>query len=254
MSEIKSDYLVIGSGIAGLTFALEVAEHGEVSLITKSTLDNTNTTLAQGGVAAVMLNEDSPEDHSRDTHIAGAGLCHKDAVDVMVNEESERIHDLAKRGVEFDKKSNGNYDLAREGGHSFHRVLHVADQTGLSIQKTLIERINEHPRIHVYEHHMAVELITDHHVLSNLQSAFNRPVMSIFFIPITHCWRQAELPEFTYIPQIRASQPGTVLQWHIAQGSESLIWNLFSSIPLRFMNLVRNLFLLQKPVADWGVF
>lgn len=173
MSEIKSDYLVIGSGIAGLTFALEVAEHGEVSLITKSTLDNTNTTLAQGGVAAVMLDEDSPEDHLKDTHIAGAGLCHKDAVDVMVNEASERIRDLAKRGVKFDKRSDGEYDLAREGGHSYHRVLHVADQTGLSIQKTLIDRIKEHPKIHVYEYHMAVELITDHHVLSNLQSAFN---------------------------------------------------------------------------------
>ena len=173
MSEIKSDYLVIGSGIAGLTFALEVAEYGEVSLITKSSMENTNTSLAQGGVAAVVLDEDDPEDHAEDTYIAGAGLCHKDAVELLVKEASQRIKDLVKRGVVFDLKEDGSYDLAREGGHSFARVLHVADQTGKSIQETLIARVREHPNIHVYEYHMAVELITDHHVLSNLQSAFN---------------------------------------------------------------------------------
>jgi L-aspartate oxidase len=173
VSEIKSDYLVIGSGIAGLTFALEVAEYGDVSLITKSHMGNTNTSLAQGGVAAVILDDDDPQDHAEDTYIAGAGLCHKDAVEVMVREASQRINDLVKRGVTFDKKADGSYDMAREGGHSAARVLHVADQTGKSIQETLIDRVREHPNIHIYEHHMAVELITDHHVLSNLQSAFN---------------------------------------------------------------------------------
>ena len=173
MSEIKSDYLVIGSGIAGLTFALEVAEFGEVSLITKDKLCNTNTTLAQGGVAAVILDEDQPEDHAKDTYIAGAGMCHRDAVDVMVKEASQRIKDLVDRGVKFDQKNDGSYDLAREGGHSCARILHVADQTGKSIQETLVDRVKEHPNITIYEDHMAVELITDHHVLSNLQSAFN---------------------------------------------------------------------------------
>ncbi|MEA3391747.1 MAG: FAD-dependent oxidoreductase, partial [Candidatus Marinimicrobia bacterium] len=115
MSQIKTDYLVIGSGIAGLTFALKVAEFGEVSLITKSSLDNTNTVLAQGGIAAVILDNDNTEDHAQDTHIAGAGLCHKDAVDIMVKEASRRIDELAKRGVEFDRKKDGSFDLAREG-------------------------------------------------------------------------------------------------------------------------------------------
>lgn len=173
MSEIKSDYLVIGSGVAGLTFALEVAEYGEVSLLTKSTLENTNTSLAQGGVAAVILQDDDPEDHANDTYVAGAGLCHKDAVEVLVKEASQRINDLVERGVVFDKNPDGSYDMAREGGHSSARVLHVADQTGKSMQNTLTERVKEHPNIHIYEQHMAVELITDHHVLSNLQSAFN---------------------------------------------------------------------------------
>ena len=173
MSEIKTNYLVIGSGIAGLTFALKVAEFGEVSLVTKSSLDNTNTALAQGGVAAVITDEDDTENHAKDTNIAGAGLCHHDAVDVLVKEASRRIEELIDLGVEFDLKDDGSFDLAREGGHSHHRILHVADETGRKLQEILIKRVKNHPSIHIYEHHMAVELITDHHVLSNLQSAFN---------------------------------------------------------------------------------
>ncbi len=173
MSQIKSDYLVIGSGVAGLSFALDVAEFGEVSLITKSTLCETNTTLAQGGISAVTDPDDDPESHAKDTHIAGADICHDDAVEVLVKDASGRIEDLVRWGVNFDKEKDGSFDLAREGGHSHHRILHVADQTGKSIQSTLVERVKEHPNIQVYENHMAVELITDHHVLSNLQSAFN---------------------------------------------------------------------------------
>lgn len=173
MSQFKSDYLVIGSGVAGLTFALKVADFGNVSIITKSTLENTNTSLAQGGVAAVVHEDDDVENHAVDTYIAGAGLCHKDAVEFMVTEAPHRIQDLIGLGLNFDLQSNGSFDLAREGGHSHHRILHVADQTGKSIQKTLIDRVKAHPNIHIYEKHMAVELITDHHVLSNLQSAFN---------------------------------------------------------------------------------
>ena len=173
MSQIKTDYLVIGSGVAGLTFALKVAEFGEVSLITKSSLDNSNTVLAQGGIAAVITDDDDTENHAKDTHIAGAGLCHKDAVDVLVKEASRRIEELIDLGLKFDAKEDGSFDLAREGGHSHHRILHVADETGRKVQETLIKRVKSHPNIHIYEHHMAVELITDHHVLSNLQSAFN---------------------------------------------------------------------------------
>ncbi|RKY52578.1 MAG: L-aspartate oxidase, partial [Candidatus Neomarinimicrobiota bacterium] len=173
MSEIKTDYLVIGSGVAGLTFALKVAEFGDVNLITKSSLANTNTVLAQGGVAAAITFDDDPENHAKDTYIAGAGLCHKDAVDVLVKEASRRIEELIDLGVKFDINDDGSYDLAMEGGHSYHRILHVADETGKKIQEILIKQVKDHPNIHIYEHHMAVELITDHHVLSNLQSAFN---------------------------------------------------------------------------------
>jgi len=121
----------------------------------------------------VTTDDDDTENHAKDTHIAGAGLCHKDAVDVLVNEASRRIQELIDLGVKFDANKDGSFDLAREGGHSHHRVLHVADETGKNIQEILIKRVKDHPNIHIYEQHMAVELITDHHVLSNLQSAFN---------------------------------------------------------------------------------
>ncbi len=173
MNQIKSDYLVIGSGIAGLSFALKVAEYGKVNIITKSELNNTTTILAQGGVAAVVAKDDDIEYHAKDTQIAGAGLCHSDAVEIMVKEAPQRINELINYGVTFDAKDDGSFDLAREGGHSKYRILHVADQTGKNIQEKLIERIREHPNIHIYEQHMVVELITDHHVLNNLQSAFN---------------------------------------------------------------------------------
>ncbi|MDD3965883.1 MAG: L-aspartate oxidase [Candidatus Marinimicrobia bacterium] len=173
MNRIKSDYLVIGSGIAGLSFALKVAEFGTVNIITKSHLDDTNTALAQGGVAAVISAEDDIESHVRDTHVAGAGLCHEDAVNVMVSDASSRIRELLDYGVPFDVTRNGDFDLAREGGHSRFRILHVADETGRSIQEVLIKKVREHPNICIYEDHMAVELISDHHVLNNLQSAFN---------------------------------------------------------------------------------
>ena len=173
MSEIRSDYLVIGSGVAGLTFALEVAAHGRVHMITKSYPGNTNTAMAQGGVAAVIAEEDDFSLHAEDTRVAGDGLCHDDAVNVMVKEAPERIRELIDAGVKFDLKDNGQYDLAREGGHSRYRILHVADETGRYIQEKLLEKVREHPNIRIFEDHMAVELITDHHVLDNLQSAFN---------------------------------------------------------------------------------
>jgi L-aspartate oxidase len=173
MNKIQSDYLVIGSGIAGLSFALKVAEFGKVHVITKSRLDNTNTVLAQGGVAAVISEEDNIQSHVQDTHIAGAGLCHEDAVNLMVRDAPKRIRELIDYGVSFDTNGSGTFDLAKEGGHSHYRILHVADETGRNIQEVLMRKVRENPNIKIFEEHMAVELITDHHVLNNLQSAFN---------------------------------------------------------------------------------
>jgi L-aspartate oxidase len=170
---IKSDYLVIGSGVAGLSFALKVADHGKVNIISKSEASESNTSYAQGGIASVTDTSDSIQKHIDDTLVAGAGLCHRDAVELSLSEAPERIKDLIDWGVKFTKNENGKFDLAKEGGHSEHRILHADDLTGAEIQRALLERARKHPNIEIFENHFAIDIITEHHVLGNLQSAFN---------------------------------------------------------------------------------
>jgi L-aspartate oxidase len=160
----RTDFLVIGSGIAGLTFALKAVRLGKVSIVTKSTLDESNTRYAQGGIAAVFSEPDNFEKHIRDTLIAGDGFCNEEVVRMVVNEAPERIKDLIKLGVSFDKKADGSYDLAREGGHTEHRILHHKDNTGEAIQKVLTEKVRKDPNIEIYENHFAIEILTQHHL------------------------------------------------------------------------------------------
>ncbi|MFW5762228.1 MAG: L-aspartate oxidase [Cyclobacteriaceae bacterium] len=173
MKPIRSDYLVIGSGLAGLSFALKVADQGTVNIITKKKVKESNTNYAQGGIAAVFSEDDDLELHKHDTLIAGAGLCHQDAVEVLVKEGPARIQELIDWGVQFSKKNNQQYDLAKEGGHSRNRIFHAKDMTGAEVEKTLIQQIKNHPNIKVYEGHQAIDLITEHHVLGNLRADFN---------------------------------------------------------------------------------
>lgn len=158
------DFVVIGSGIAGLSFALKAAEKGSVALVTKRRLADSNTAWAQGGVACVVSEEDSFELHVRDTLVAGAGLCNEDAVRAVVTEGPKRIAELIALGMNFDERDLGNgekeLDLAREGGHSKRRVLHFQDTTGFAIERTLVDRIGDHPAITVLENHMAVDFLT----------------------------------------------------------------------------------------------
>ncbi|MEN8157529.1 MAG: L-aspartate oxidase [Bacteroidota bacterium] len=162
--EKRYDYLVIGSGLGGLSFALKVAEHGSVCLITKSELEETNTRYAQGGIAAVTYAPDSPEKHVEDTLVAGDNLCNDEVVKMVVEEAPAQIHELIQWGTNFDKSSSGKYDLAREGGHSEHRILHHKDNTGEEIQRALSQKIRNHSRIDLLENHFAVDLITQHHL------------------------------------------------------------------------------------------
>jgi len=158
------DFLVIGSGIAGLSFALKVADNRKVLLISKTELLEANTKYAQGGIASVTYSPDSFEKHINDTIICGDGLCNRDVVEMVITEGPKQIEQLVKWNVNFDKNSNGKYDLGKEGGHSDGRVLHHKDNTGEEIQSTLVKRVREHKNIEILENHFAVDLITQHHL------------------------------------------------------------------------------------------
>ena len=161
----KFDFLVIGSGIAGMSFALKVAHKGKVALICKAGLEEANTFFAQGGIASVTnLAVDNFDKHIEDTMIAGDWISDRTAVEKVVRNAPEQINELIKWGVNFDKKENGDFDLHKEGGHSEFRILHHKDNTGAEIQDSLIETVKNHPNITVFENFFAVEIITQHHL------------------------------------------------------------------------------------------
>ena len=160
----KFDFLVIGSGIAGMSFALKVADKGRVAVICKTTLEDANTFYAQGGIASVTAPIDDFEKHIKDTLIAGDNCSDKTVVEKVVKEAPAQIAELIKWGVDFDKDDKGNFDLHREGGHSEFRILHHKDTTGAEIQKSLINSVKNHPNITVFEHHFAIEILTQHHL------------------------------------------------------------------------------------------
>lgn len=159
------DYLVIGSGIAGMSFALKVASKGRVALICKTTLEEANTALAQGGVASVTNTAvDNFDKHIADTMVAGDWLSTPEAVGKVVCGAPSQIQQLVEWGVNFDRTPEGSFDLHREGGHSEFRILHHADNTGFEIQRGLIEQVRNNPSIDIYEHNFAIEIITQHHL------------------------------------------------------------------------------------------
>ena len=159
--EIQSDYLVIGSGIAGLSFALHAARSGTVAIITKKEKMETSTNYAQGGIASVLDPEDSFESHMNDTFESGDGLCHEDIVGLVVQDGPSRIRDLISMGVHFSSQAgeSGSLDLSREGGHSNRRIVHTKDTTGREVERILLERVEEESNIQIYENHMAIDLI-----------------------------------------------------------------------------------------------
>ncbi|MDR2928460.1 MAG: L-aspartate oxidase [Cytophagaceae bacterium] len=160
----KYDFLVIGSGIAGLSFALKVAQHGTVCVVTKSALTDTNTEYAQGGISSVTYQPDNFEKHIKDTMVAGAGVCNLDVVKKVVTEAPEQIKQLLEWGTNFDKTDDGKFDLHREGGHSEHRILHHKDNTGFEVQRAISTAAKNNPNIDILENHFAVEIITQHHL------------------------------------------------------------------------------------------
>ncbi|MGO8942817.1 MAG: L-aspartate oxidase [Syntrophobacteraceae bacterium] len=157
------DYLVIGSGIAGLTFALKAARSGPVAIVTKKDKLETNTNYAQGGIASVFGQDDSFDLHVQDTLNAGDGLCHPEVVDLVVRTGPERIKDLLELGVGFNPGSDPNsFDLGREGGHSRNRILHAQDMTGKAVEKVLMASAESDPNIVIFENHLALDLVVQH--------------------------------------------------------------------------------------------
>jgi L-aspartate oxidase len=162
--KLQSDFLVIGSGIAGLSFALQAAAHGTVAVVTKRDVAESATNYAQGGIATVSSEEDTFDAHVQDTLVAGAGICHEDVVRMVVEEGPQVIENLIHWGVQFTK-NGAVFDLTREGGHSQRRILHSEDITGREIERALVQAAGAHPNITIYENHIAIDLITESKVL-----------------------------------------------------------------------------------------
>lgn len=179
MEETTSDFIVVGSGIAGLCFALEAAQKGTVTILTKKEDFESNTNYAQGGIACVATAEDSFEDHIRDTLVAGAGLCHEEVVRDLVRDGPPLVRQLIDWGVHFSTHGKGEdspgqtpptdlalYDLGREGGHSHRRILHAKDLTGREVERALLKCLRNHPNVTFLEHHVAIDLITEYPIAS----------------------------------------------------------------------------------------
>lgn len=165
---ITTNYLVIGSGVAGLTFAVKIAEkfpHKTITIVTKGDEDESNTKYAQGGVAVVLdTEEDSFQKHIQDTLIAGDGLCDESVVEMVIKEGPKRFKELILWGANFDLDAEGNYDLGKEGGHSEYRVVHHKDITGYEVERALLQRVHQLENVTVLPHHFAIDLITEHHL------------------------------------------------------------------------------------------
>lgn len=161
---LQTDVLVIGSGIGGLYFAIHMADHAAVTIITKKESSTSNTNWAQGGIAATIESGDTAELHIEDTLGAGAGLCKRDMVAVMVEEGPQHIRRLMELGVQFTTSDHEQLHLGKEGGHSRSRIVHAQDFTGREVENALLARVNSHPNITLLEHHFAIELLTEHHL------------------------------------------------------------------------------------------
>lgn len=165
---LKTDFLVIGSGIAGLTFAVKTAMRfpdKTITILTKANTDETNTKYAQGGIAVVNDPErDSFEKHIEDTLVAGDGLCNRDVVAFVVKEGPERVDEIIEWGARFDKDTVGEYMRGKEGGHSENRILHYKDVTGFEIERALVAEAQRHPNIHIHNHWFVIDIITQHHL------------------------------------------------------------------------------------------
>ncbi len=169
---VQTDVLIIGAGVAGLSLAIRLADKRpdlRIMVLTKTNENESNTSYAQGGVAAVWdADIDNYNKHIEDTLIAGDGLCDREIVEIVVKEGPERVKEIISWGARFDKTQKGEYDLGREGGHSENRILHYKDITGWEIQRTLNEKVKQYSNIEFHEYYFAIDIITQHHLGRNI--------------------------------------------------------------------------------------
>lgn len=248
MPRIKTDFLVIGSGITGLFQALKLSNVGQTVIVTKKSDYESNTNYAQGGIASVFAQGDKFEDHVKDTLESGAGLCDPEAVRVLVQEGPPLVKELLEYGVPFNLNQEGEFDLHREGGHGTNRIVHAHDRTGHEIEKTLLQIVKQNQNIRILEYHTVVDLITPHHLKKKGLICFGAYVLSSHtgeIIPILAKKRssQAVGPDrYTPILPIQRSLPETELPVRIGRVQRSEIWNFTSSIPLPFIMKKATLF------------
>lgn len=171
--KLQFDFLVLGSGIAGLVFALKAASLGTVAIVTKKEDAESNTNYAQGGIAAAVAENDSFDLHIQDTLRAGAGLCKRDAVEVIVTEGPKYLQELVEMGANFTKKGK-KFHLGREGGHSVNRIIHAKDLTGREIERTLLSKARKHKNIKIFSDHVTIDILTEHHLKTKRRSRTNK--------------------------------------------------------------------------------
>ena len=240
------DVIIVGSGIAGLSFAIKVAEAGQrVAIITKKDSAESNTNYAQGGIAAVTSPTADGELHVSDTLDAGDGLCDEDAVREILRDGPESIEELARRGVEFTQLDDGRVSLGKEGGHSKRRILHVKDVTGKAIEQALLHAVATSPNIDTLEHHFAVELITNAKLRRRgsvcMCSTRRRRRLKPFLLMLCCSLREALGRCINTRPTL-GSRPAMESPWPIARVSRCNTWNLSSFIPQRFTPRVGTVF------------
>ena len=228
MPMVETDVLVIGSGIAGLFTAIKASEQHRVLMITKKSLLESNTRYAQGGIAAVIAEDDSPAYHLQDTLVAGAGLCRSEAVEALVNEGPDGVRELIRLGTLFDLE-NGELALTQEGAHSHRRILHAnGDATGYEIVRALAVEVHEHPDIDVWDEHFVVDLITDQ---GECIGALVLKKMAPKYLSKQkqQCSARAGRDSCTATQPILMWLRLMGWLWHIVQVLSFVIWNLFSS-------------------------
>lgn len=267
MIESHSDYLVAGSGIAGLCCTLELASHGQVTILTKKEDFESNTNYAQGGIACVATAEDSFEEHVRDTLVAGAGLCNEQVVRELVHDGPPLVRQLIDWGVRFTMPASaeaGNaaskdlalYDLGREGGHSRRRILHAKDLTGREVERALLKCLREHPNVTFLEHHVAIDLVTEptengRRCTGVYALDANKEKLEVFRAPIVvlATGGLGRVYQHTTNPQI-ATGDGVAISWRAGLPVSNLEFVQFH--PTSFYNPSGETFLVSEAVRGEG--